>query len=61
MNGELAAGENRPCIIDQDVDARLLAGDFGGHPFHTDDDEVTEVNAASAMQKHRARRQIFGC
>jgi hypothetical protein len=32
--GELAVGEHCPRVIDQDVDARLLAGDFGGHTLH---------------------------
>jgi hypothetical protein len=26
-----AVGEHRPRVIDQDVDARLLTGDFGRH------------------------------
>ena len=31
--GESAAGEHGSGVIDQDVDARLLVGDFGGHAF----------------------------
>jgi len=29
-----AAAEHGSRVIDQDVDARLLVGDFGGHAFH---------------------------
>ena len=32
--GESAVGEHCPRVIDQDVDARFLAGDFGGHTLH---------------------------
>ena len=30
----LAVGEHGSRVIDQDIDARLLAGDFGGHTLH---------------------------
>jgi hypothetical protein len=35
--GEPAAGENRPRVIDQGIDARFLAGDFCGHALHLGD------------------------
>jgi hypothetical protein len=35
--GEPAAGENRTCVVDQDVNARFLAGDFGGDALHLRD------------------------
>ncbi len=31
---EPAAGEHRPRVIDQDIDARFRLGDFGGHTLH---------------------------
>ena len=34
---EPAAGEHRPRVIDQDIDARLLAGDFDRHALHLGD------------------------
>jgi hypothetical protein len=34
---EPAAAEHGSRVIDQDVDARLLAGDFGGHALHLGD------------------------
>jgi hypothetical protein len=47
---EPAAGEHRPRVIDQDIDARLLAGDFDRHALHLGDagqigvmDRVPEV------------------
>ena len=35
--GEPPASEHRPRIIDEDVDARLMAGDFGAPAFHLRD------------------------
>ena len=32
--GKSAAGEHGSRVIDQDVNARLLGGDFGGHALH---------------------------
>jgi hypothetical protein len=35
--GEPAASENRTCVVDRDVNARFLAGDFGGDALHLRD------------------------
>ncbi len=32
--GEPAVGKHCPCVIDQDIDPRFLAGHFGGHALH---------------------------